>query len=65
MRATPLPLTTALSSSSSSPGGSMLAFSMLLTDLLRFLLPSEVGVAPGSSCSVSGALGSAGGFGVP
>lgn len=46
----------------------MLAFSMLLTDLLRFLLPSEVGVAPGSSCSLtcgSGVLGWAGGFGVP
>lgn len=55
-------------SSSSSSGGSMLAFSMLLTDLLRFLLPSEVGVAPGSSCSLtcgSGALGWGGGFGVP
>lgn len=67
VKATLLPLTMGLSSSSSS-GGSMLAFSMLLTDLLRFLLPLEVGLAPGSSWSVtlsSRALGSAGGFGVP
>lgn len=65
--ATPLPLTTGLSSSSSS-GGSMPAFSMLLTDLLRLRLPSALGVAPGNSCSATfsrSGLGSAGGLGVP
>lgn len=68
--ATPLPLTTGLSSSSSS-GGSMLArCSMLLTDWFLFLLPWALGRAPGSRASLTfrgGAAGdgSAGGLGVP
>ena len=69
--ATPLPLTTGLSSSSSSSGGSRLArCSMLLTDWFLFLLPWALGRAPGSRASLTfrgGAAGdgSAGGFGVP
>lgn len=68
--ATPLPLTTGLSSSSSSGGSRLARCSMLLTDWFLFLLPWELGRAPGSRASLTfrgGAAGdgSAGGFGVP
>ena len=68
--ATPLPLTTGLSSSSSSGGSRLARCSMLLTDWLRFLLPCALGRAPGSRTSLTlrgGAAGdgSAGGLGVP
>lgn len=68
--ATPLPLTTGLSSSSSSGGSRLARCSMLLTDWFLFLLPWALGRAPGSRASLTfrgGAAGdgSAGGFGVP
>lgn len=64
---TSFPLTTGLSSSSSS-GGSIPVFSILLTDLFLLRLPSAPGVAPGRIWSVTftnNGAGSAGGFGVP
>jgi len=68
--ATPLPLTTGLSSSSSSGGSRLERCSILLTDWFLFLLPWALGRAPGSRASLTfrgGAAGdgSAGGLGVP